>query len=138
MDNAAVTIGESVEIDVQGLKFSWRFQTLHWHADPAHKWTDDEQFNDHRAAGLYDDYGNGGEWFGFYFEDCMQPPVYIIRARTFEDAYEAFVEEFGDIVDEVDLKDYDKDDPRLTWTDRGPVDTASVMGHELTLTSAIA
>ena len=68
----------------------------------------------------------------------MQPPVYIIRARTFEDAYEAFVEEFGDIVDEVDLKDYDKDDPRLTWTDRGPVDTESVMGHELTLTSAIA
>lgn len=52
-----------------------------------------------------------GLWFACYNVDCFDPPMAVIRARTFEQAYEIFCDEFSDWlkVDEADAVDYPED-----------------------------
>ena len=75
-----------------------------------------------------------GPWFAFYNVDCFDPPMAIIRARTFEDAYAVFETEWERWmkVADADAADYPED--ARTYNDNGThVDTDNVQGHELTL-----
>lgn len=74
-------------------------------------------------------------WFAFWQEDCMDPPIWIVRASSFEAAYEDFCDEIEPI-DQASLPDY------LTATgeyegsincDGEPIDTESVNGCEIKL-----
>ncbi len=115
----------------------------------------------HRAMGHYglDDYGS---FFVFYVEDCFDPPLYVIRADTFESAYEIFCDEFSRLIaiDDSDLSDYlheydcpnrgralteeNHEDPcscggeRLNYSSSGvAIDTEAVQGSEITLLRVI-
>jgi hypothetical protein len=86
-----------------------------------------------RTSEYYIDDTNGA-WFAFYNVDCFDPPMAIIRARTFEDAYEVFCDEFEDWikVEDADAGDYPEDD--RTYNGNGThIDTDNVRGHELWL-----
>lgn len=74
------------------------------------------------------------QFFAFWEEDCMDPPIWIVRAESFEKAYEDFVEQVVSRfpLSESDLTDYED----LTWTDNGWVSTESVNGREIELISA--
>ena len=85
------------------------------------------------------------KWFIFYVSDCYWPPLYVINGRSFEDAYEEFLEECVHLVkiEEDDLKDYncgEADDPsKLTcgFNCNGvPCDTESVQGFEVFVVEA--
>lgn len=54
----------------------------------------------------------GGQWFACYNVDCFDPPLAIVRARSFEQAYETFCDEFERWikVDESDATDYPEDE----------------------------
>ena len=126
----STTTNETIEIEAVALIFEWQFAPLYYHPDDAQQTPEGHR----RAADLDDEHGPGGLWFAFYHEDCFEPPVYIIRARSWEEAYESFLEEFGQVVDEATIEDeYVEDDDRLYHTARGPVDTENVKGHELKL-----
>lgn len=58
------------------------------------------------AYGFYEE--SEGPFFAFWIEDCFDPPVYVVRARTFETAYETFCDEFSRLItiDDSDLPDY--------------------------------
>ncbi len=49
-----------------------------------------------------------GEWFACYVVDCFDPPFAVIRARSFESAYEIFCDEFSQwmAVDATSEEDY--------------------------------
>ena len=79
-----------------------------------------------------DDYGD--HFFAFWVEDCFAPPIAIIRATLFEDAYEIFCDEFSRwmAIDETDLHDYDRE--TLNYSASGvAIDTESVQGEEIEL-----
>ena len=98
-----------------------------------------EQFDVHNVplTQVIDDSGSDGFFFAFWEEDCAFPPIYIVRADSFESAYEVFVEEFCTPLDDVTLQDYEGSEDAgyddLTWTERGWVSTESVMGQALTV-----
>ncbi len=77
-----------------------------------------------------------GAWFACYNVDCFDPPFAIIRARSFESAYEIFCDEFSDWlkVDESDAGDYPEDDRNYSGSGVH-IDTDNVQVHELTLVS---
>jgi hypothetical protein len=81
-----------------------------------------------------DDYGKG--WFVFYVEDCFAPPLAIIRADSFETAYEIFCDEFERWirVDETDAADYPEDERNYNGNGTH-IDTESVQGAEIRLVS---
>lgn len=75
-----------------------------------------------------------GKWYACYNVDCFDPPFAVIRARSFEQAYEVFCDEFSDWlkVDESDAADYPDDD--RTYSSSGVhIDTDNVQVHEMTL-----
>lgn len=79
-------------------------------------------------------------WFAFWEEDCMAPPIYVIRAANFEDAYEHFCDEVvgKHPISEADLEDYRLPDGELScnYTSSGvPINTDSVSGCEIFLDS---
>jgi hypothetical protein len=77
-----------------------------------------------------------GKWFACYNVDCFDPPMAIIRARSFESAYEVFCDEFSDWlkVDDADAADYPEDD--RNYNGHGVhIDTDNVQIQELTLLS---
>lgn len=77
-----------------------------------------------------------GDWFWFANVDCFDPPFAIIRARSFESAYECFCCEFERwiAVSEVDAADYPEDERH--YNDNGThIDVSSVQGFPLTLLS---
>lgn len=79
-----------------------------------------------------------GQWFACYNVDCFDPPFAIIRARSFESAYEIFCDEFEAWlkVDEADAEDYPEDD--RTYNGNGThIDTDNVQLTELTLLTII-
>lgn len=93
-----------------------------------------------RVSDLIDDWGlDGGVWVIFYLADCAFPPLYAIRGRTFEEAYEVFVDwhaenQHGLKIEDSEMADYDQDN--LNYTSNGiPVDTESVGGFEVKLVS---
>lgn len=82
--------------------------------------------------GLYVD-DTDGEWYVFFEADCYSPPLYAVRANGWESAYECFIEEFATVISDPDLADYDDDCDHVAHTSRGPVDTESINGFEVTL-----
>jgi hypothetical protein len=82
-----------------------------------------------------DEYG-GDKWYVLYVADCFDPPLYAMRADSFEDAYEdficlpSFVKFYGIGPDEA--ADYEGMDPETgegapAYNDNGDaVDTESV------------
>lgn len=75
-----------------------------------------------------------GEWFACYNVDCFDPPMAIVRARSFEQAYEVFCDEFSDWlkVDESDAGDYPED--ARNYSGSGVhIDTDNIQIHPLTL-----
>ena len=51
--------------------------------------------------GAYDD--GWPRYFAFYEADCFDPPQYLICARSFEDAYDIFLDEFGTALDQNEI-----------------------------------
>lgn len=135
-----------LELAVSRLTFQWCDRTLVWDANPDSQWEPDV----YRASGMYDESGFAtGRWFVFYHEDCFQPSVYVIRAESFETAYEVFIEEFGAkacgvIEPNENVSNYGDgttvdsllNSGVLTWTANGIIDTEAIKGEEITLVSA--
>lgn len=90
--------------------------------------------------GAYDD--GWPNFFAFYEADCFDPPQYLICARTFEDAYDIFLDEFGTEyefeAETPEGKDAEAEeainDGAATVTSGGRfVNSEGVQGHELKL-----
>ena len=63
------------------------------------------------AAPLFGAYDDGWpKYFAFCYADCFDPPQYLICARTFEDAYDIFLDEFASIPDDDDVEELIRDD----------------------------
>lgn len=75
-----------------------------------------------------------GAWFMFANVDCYDPPVAIIRARSFESAYVIFCDEWEQwiAVGDVDAVDY-PEDTRQYNNNGTHIDTENIQGHALTL-----
>jgi hypothetical protein len=79
-----------------------------------------------------------GQWFACYNVDCFDPPFAVVRARSFESAYEIFCDEFSDWLAVPDdcAADYPEDD--RTYSASGVhIDTDNVQIHELHLVTVI-
>ena len=78
-------------------------------------------------------------WFIFYVEDCYSPPMTLVRARSWEEAYEIYIdwaaEHRGLEITEDARKDYEGPDGLVcSYTSNGvPVDTKSIQGFEVRL-----
>ena len=124
-----------IEFDLKTtrLVFAWR------HSNLVINPRESERFDVHHVplSRVYDDTGSGGLWFGMYEEDCAYPPIYLIRADSFESAYEVFCEEFVNPLDEDALRDCEctpeGDYENLTLTSRGWISTEAIMGYEVDL-----
>lgn len=129
----------SIELDLTKarLVFGWRFRNLV--VNP----TDSERFDVHNVptSRIIDECGDSdAKWFAFYEEDCFDPPIWIVRAESFERAYEDFV----DSRPEVNLEDLDEDQ-REELEGSGDLSgyaynlsgrlvyTEAIMGHEVEL-----
>ena len=77
-----------------------------------------------------------GQWFACYVVDCFDPPFAVIRARSFEAAYEAFCDEFSDWmkVDDTDAQDYPEDERHYNGSGVH-IDTDSVQIYPMRLLS---
>lgn len=140
------------EVIARKLVFKWRWnKSLVLDSRPdEERWADPSHHEEYRATELYvDDSWESGRWFAFWNEDCFQPSVYVIRAESFETAYEVFIEEFGakacgtiepgdDVSNYGDGATVDSllESGVLTWTANGIIDTEAVKGEEITLVSA--
>ncbi len=59
---------------------------------------------------LFDFYNDGWDkWFAFYTGDCFDPPMKLINARSFEEAYEIYCDEYADPVTEDELDELVED-----------------------------
>ena len=95
---------------------------------------------------LGDSYSSDERWFAFYEEDCFDPPVWIVRADSWETAYEVFCDE---ALDSVDLEDLDPEqrvavegegnlpDGYSISSDGKLIYTETSMGYEIELISVI-
>jgi len=72
--------------------------------------------------------------YNFYLcfnADCAFPPMYLVPADSFEDAYEKFLEETDAcLVKESEIADYDEDDLQFDCNGR-PMDTSALQVIEL-------
>lgn len=77
-----------------------------------------------------------GQWYACYNVDCFDPPFAIVRARSFETAYEVFCDEFSDWlkVEEPDANDYPEDDREYN-SSGVHIDASAVQLYPLTLRS---
>jgi hypothetical protein len=97
-----------------------------------------ERFPRHTIKRVTDHYIDdpSGSWFAFANVDCFDPPFAIIRARSFEAAYDVFCDEFERWiqVDAPDAADYPEED--RVYNGHGThIDTDNVQGFELRLVS---
>ena len=77
-----------------------------------------------------------GKWFAFYNVDCFDPPMAVIRAKSFETAYDVFCDEWERWlkVDDIDAADYPEDN--RSYNGNGThIDIEAVQGNELFLLS---
>lgn len=110
--------------------------------------TDEDCYPDTKVSGLIvsdNAYDDDDPFFIFYVSDCAFPPFYVVRGRSFEDAYEAFVDDCverkdGSVVidykDPEAVKDYglDGENPSCNFSSDGtPVCTEAVQGFEINL-----
>lgn len=79
-----------------------------------------------------------GQWYACYNVDCFDPPMAVIRARSFEAAYEIFCDEFSRwmAVEETDAKDYPEDDREYS-SSGVHIDASNVQIHEMQLVSIL-
>lgn len=131
----------SIELDLSKarLVFGWRFSNLV--VNPR----ESERFDVHNVptSRIIDECGDAdARWFGFYEEDCASPPIYLVRAHTFEQAYEDFI----DSRPEVDVDDLDEEQRAMVEDREGNlpdgytidssgrlVCTETIMGYEVEL-----
>jgi hypothetical protein len=96
-------------ITIKARKISW--DRYAWAADP----NDEIRFGQKRVSSLDVEYSSDEKdpFFAFFAEDCMDPAIHVIRARSFEAAYEVFIDQEADrghyVIDEGD-PDYGPDD----------------------------
>lgn len=77
----------------------------------------------------------GDNWFILYVNDCYDPPLTLVRADSFEDAYELYCDDDHSLViDEEDLDDYNLEELQYN-SDGDPIDTECVGGFEVELIS---
>lgn len=108
---------------------------LYWNADPDIR-EFPERVHSRRVSEVNVDEGAWASdvWVAFSIQDCFDPPVYIVRASSWEEAYETFIDWQVDQlkIEEADLKDYDEGS--LHYSSNGvPVDTESVYGVQVRL-----
>ena len=72
-------------------------------------------------------------WFAFWQEDCAFPPIYLVRAETWEAAYDDFCDTLEPLSAD-DMTDYDEDTVARNSSGE-PIDTESVQGRALRLAS---
>lgn len=121
------------------LKFDWESHQLLWEAEPVSEHYHPFAENVRRVSDVNIEQAGWGNdvWVAFYIEDCFDPPVYILRASSWEEAYEEFIDWQVDQlkIEEPDLNDYDAES--LTYSSNGvPVDTEGVRGKEVKLIEA--
>lgn len=89
-----------------------------------------------RLSSFTDEETDGSLWC-FFAEDCFDPSIHLVRAYTFEDAYEFFCQlqaDIGHYLIQHDDPDYDEDAGH--WTDDGRrVDTENFQGFGVELVS---
>lgn len=89
------TIEELRGVEFNRLTLRWKFDSLLvWNAPDVKS---EFQPGVKTISDFYDD--GWDKWFVFFTEDCFDPPLYLINARTWEEAYDIFVDEFADVVD---------------------------------------
>jgi len=78
---------------------------------------------------------DGDQWFLFSVVDCAFPLRDLVRGRSWEDAYETYIDWAAEhrhiVIDESDFGDYavETDNPTCNFTSNGkPVDTDSIQG----------
>lgn len=112
-------------------------------------WNPDKTVESHdlmdRVGGPYHivdflDESDGERWFIFAVVDCHFPARDLVRADSFEGAYEEYVDWAAENrhikIEEGDYADYkvESDESTCGWTSDGtPVDTESIQGHEVQL-----
>lgn len=124
------------EVDgVVGLRFTRPNGGDHflWEAGPAAGWSEAGDYK--RLMDVNVEAGDGC-WFVFYVSDCFDPPLYAVRGRSWEDAYEEFLEwkavDLGLVITEAEMPDYDPE--QVTHVDGvGAVDDEGVQGFEVHL-----
>lgn len=120
------------------LVFDWRFRPLV--INPR----ESERFDVHAVplSRVIDESGDSeAVWFAFFEEDCFDPPIYIVRAESWEQAYEDFLDTRPD----ADLSDW-SDEERAEFeaggnhpdgysftSDGRIVYSEAVMGYEIEL-----
>lgn len=90
-----------------------------------------------RACGHYID-DSEGQWFGLTVADCYDPPIYVVRASSEADAFDAFCDEFETqiAVSDADAADYPED--AREYNNNGThIDTSNVGVFPLKLTSIV-
>jgi hypothetical protein len=75
-----------------------------------------------------------GQWFACFNMDCFDPPFAVVRARSWESAYEVFCDEFERwlAVDESSTADYPEEDRNYNGNGTH-IDTDNVQIHQLSL-----
>lgn len=134
------------EVRAKVVSWRWKNQRLVFgmtQSDAGIRWPN-ESIN--TTSNVYVDHTDAEKWFAFWVADCMDPPIYVIRAESWEDAYDVFVHEFASAIGILSEEDIARDYPavtdqncltytssRLTHTSSGMVDTEPVKGDEITL-----
>lgn len=77
-----------------------------------------------------------GRWFACYNVDCFDPPFAVIRAKSFEVAYEVFTDEYSRwfAVDAQDAGDYPEDERNYSASGVH-IDTDNIQIQEMRLVS---
>lgn len=124
------------------IEFAWKFRPLVINAEES------ERFDVHNvpvSRVIDNQYGaadSASPWFAFYVEDCFDPPIWLVRADSWESAYDDFV----DALPETDLGDLDEDQRNelestgdlsgYTYDSSGLLKyTEAVMGYETKIVS---
>ena len=131
-----------IEIDLtkDRVEFEWRFSPL-----VINPREDEYQVHKVPLSRVIDECGDAdAEWFAFFEENCFDPPIYLVRARSWEQAYE----DFCDQLTPVDLSDLDEDQRAMVEDTEGNlpdgyainssghlVHTESVMGYQTRIVS---
>jgi hypothetical protein len=120
------------DVKIAEIRFPWGEGELVW---PRPVGAQQFSWGD-KFASSYDDsasYDDDDPWFAFWVADCFDPSIHVIRAPSFETAYEVFCEREADrgfyLIRDGDP---DYDDDAGTWTGDGRrVDSEPFQGREL-------
>lgn len=74
---------------------------------------------------------SGSPWFAFWVEDCAFPNVWLVRAESFESAYENFC----DTLPALNPSEVEDEDACSRNSEGDPIDTEAVQGCGVELVS---